>query len=114
VPAENYILKNPEWKYDIIPEIWDGKNIADFIDPDIEEKLLALEREEEELIQNGFYNNDDLEMDDEARERAELAEAVRVRKAIHMQQARLDKKSGRNRPAVPRKATVKVREAHAT
>jgi hypothetical protein len=28
-------LANEEWKYDPIPEIIDGKNIADFIDPDI-------------------------------------------------------------------------------
>lgn len=28
-------LQNPEWKYDPIPEIMDGKNIADFIDADI-------------------------------------------------------------------------------
>jgi nucleolar GTP-binding protein len=31
-----------EWKYDVIPEIYEGKNIADFIDPDIDEKLAAL------------------------------------------------------------------------
>lgn len=24
-----------EWKYDKIPELWDGHNVADFIDPDI-------------------------------------------------------------------------------
>jgi hypothetical protein len=28
----------------------DGKNIADFVDPDIEEKLAALEAEEERLL----------------------------------------------------------------
>ena len=33
--AENFILENPEWNYDNIPEIIDGKNIADFIDEDI-------------------------------------------------------------------------------
>ena len=44
---EDYILANPEWKMDRMPEIMDGKNIADFIDPDIAEKLEALEREEE-------------------------------------------------------------------
>merc|ERR1712012_262267 len=32
-------------KYDIIPETWQGHNIADFIDPDIMEKLEALEKE---------------------------------------------------------------------
>jgi len=32
---------------DILPELWGGHNIADFVDPDIEERLAALEREEE-------------------------------------------------------------------
>jgi len=57
--AENYILENPEWKFDVIPEIMDGKNIADFIDPDIEEKLEALEREEEKLVAEGFYDSEE-------------------------------------------------------
>lgn len=35
-------VKKPEWKYDPIPEIMDGKNIADFIDPDILEVRLSL------------------------------------------------------------------------
>ena len=34
-------------RHDIMPEIWDGHNIADFIDPDIDAKLRALEREED-------------------------------------------------------------------
>ena len=55
--AENYILANDEWKNDIIPEIMDGKNIADFIDPDIADKLEALEREEETLEAEGFYDD---------------------------------------------------------
>jgi len=55
--AEDYILANDEWKGDIIPEIMDGKNIADFIDPDIAEKLEALEREEEMLEAEGFYDD---------------------------------------------------------
>jgi nucleolar GTP-binding protein len=51
-------LANPEWKMDRMPEIMDGKNIADFIDPDIAEKLEALEREEEKLQAEGFYESD--------------------------------------------------------
>ena len=42
-----------------MPEIMDGKNIADFIDPDISEKLEALEREEERLQAEGFYDSDE-------------------------------------------------------
>ena len=37
----------------------DGKNIADFIDPDIAEKLEALEREEERLQVDGFYDSEE-------------------------------------------------------
>ena len=35
----------------------DGKNVADFIDPDIAEKLEALEREEEMLEAEGYYDD---------------------------------------------------------
>jgi nucleolar GTP-binding protein len=52
-------LSNPEWKMDIMPEIMDGKNVADFVDPDIAEKLEALEREEERLQGEGFYDNEE-------------------------------------------------------
>ena len=43
---KKYILKNMDWMHDIIPEIISGKNISDFIDPDIESKLALLEEEE--------------------------------------------------------------------
>lgn len=38
---KNYDLRD-EYKYDIIPEFWDGHNIADFIDPDIFRVCLLL------------------------------------------------------------------------
>ncbi|KAF4670795.1 Nucleolar GTP-binding protein 1 [Perkinsus olseni] len=47
---KNWDLKNEDWKYDNVPEIMDGHNIADFVDPDIDAKLEALEREEEALM----------------------------------------------------------------
>ena len=53
------MLEDPEWKMDVMPEIMDGKNIADFIDPDILEKLEALEREEEKLEADGFYESEE-------------------------------------------------------
>lgn len=46
---ELFDLKRPEWAQDIMPEILDGHNILDFVDPDIDAKLAELEREEEEL-----------------------------------------------------------------
>ena len=54
---ENYQLKDERWKYDVVPEIMNGKNVMDFIDPDIAEKLDALEREEENLISEGYYDS---------------------------------------------------------
>ena len=46
---KGYLLEDDDWKYDAVPEIMDGKNVADFIDPDIAAKLDALEREQEQL-----------------------------------------------------------------
>merc|ERR1712232_19070 len=45
--CEQYDLHDPNWKLDIIPEFMDGKNIMDFIDPDISKKVSALEEEEQ-------------------------------------------------------------------
>ena len=45
-----YLLRDDSWKTDIVPEVLDGKNVADFVDPDILERLLALEAEEEGLL----------------------------------------------------------------
>jgi nucleolar GTP-binding protein len=56
------MLADDSWKADVMPEIMDGKNIADFIDPEIAEKLEALEREEEKLEAEGFYKSDDEEI----------------------------------------------------
>ena len=45
------MLKKDEWKSDVVPEIMDGKNNADFFDPDIERRLEALEQEEAQQVQ---------------------------------------------------------------
>lgn len=47
---EKFLLQNPDWKYDIVPEIMDGKNVIDFVDPEIEEKVAMLEAEEEAIL----------------------------------------------------------------
>merc|ERR1719500_2225047 len=74
---KNFDLANPEHKYDVVPETWQGHNVADFIDPDILEKLEKLEAEEEARERAGFYDSEEEEVDDgyeeieeEARERA--------------------------------------------
>jgi len=56
----HFQLENPDWKNDIMPEIMDGKNIFDYIDPDIMDKVEQLEREEDE-IRNRMLEDDDNE-----------------------------------------------------
>src|SRR5690606_19937559 len=53
---KNYMLENPDWNQDTIPEFFNGKNVYDFIDPEIEAKLAALEEEEDNLEATGFYD----------------------------------------------------------
>ena len=54
---KKYMLANDDEKYDVVPEHWHGHNIADYIDPDIMEKLGELEKEEEERERAGVYDS---------------------------------------------------------
>ncbi|KAI9835836.1 MAG: Nucleolar GTP-binding protein 1 [Thelocarpon superellum] len=103
---KNYLLDTDEWKYDKMPEVFDGKNVYDFIDPDIEAKLAALEEEEERLAEEGFYESDE-ELEDaaEANIRAK-AELIREKRDLIRNAAKM-KKSLKNRAVIPRTATRK-------
>jgi nucleolar GTP-binding protein len=102
---EKYLLADDDWKYDVIPEFLDGHNVADFIDPDIEEKLEALEREEERLEQEGFYNSDEEILDDEEEAMRTAADAIRDRKKVIIQQHRAA--HGRTRPKLIKPVAAK-------
>ncbi|KAJ3088155.1 Nucleolar GTP-binding protein 1 [Quaeritorhiza haematococci] len=103
-----YQLKDEEWKYDTIPEIMDGKNVADFIDPDIEAKLDALEREEEQLIAQGFYQSDDEEiLDSDEEQIRDTARQIRDKKLLMMKAHRLNKT--RNGSTIPLKHRARSR-----
>ncbi|KAI9295254.1 GTP binding protein 4 [Neoconidiobolus thromboides FSU 785] len=88
---KKYMLENEEWKYDVIPEIMDGKNVADFIDADIMEKLEALEREEEKLAEQGVYNSDDEELDPDEEIIREAASKIRYKKQVLIKTHKLEK-----------------------
>lgn len=45
IPLQEHYVIPEEWKYDAVPEIYNGKNIADFVDADIWNKLEELEQE---------------------------------------------------------------------
>lgn len=97
-----------EERYDIIPEIWEGHNIADYIDPDIFDKLEELEKEEEIREETGMYVTPKIELDDTMREIKKLALQIRHKKAIIKDEARINKQS--RKPVMPRTAGAKVRD----
>ncbi|KAI0697285.1 GTP binding protein 4 [Cytidiella melzeri] len=101
---KNYIFDNPEWKEDTMPEILNGKNIADFVDPDILEKLEALEREEEKLEAEGFYEEEeDMFNSEDEREAAEAK--VNLKSKLVSQGS---KKAMKNRAQLPRTAGLRT------
>ncbi|VUC23089.1 unnamed protein product [Clonostachys rosea] len=97
----DWMLENPDWKYDAIPEIFDGKNVYDFIDPDIEAKLAALEEEEERLEKEGFYESDDDINDEEAAEILAKAEQIEEQIALTRNEAKMRKRL-KNQAIIPR------------
>ena len=99
-------LENDEWKADKMVELVDGRNVHDYIDPDIVAKMEALEAEEEQLEREGFYDdesdNDDM-VDDEEEEVLSKADMIRKRNDRIKTLAR-SKKVLKNRPQIPRTA----------
>lgn len=108
---KNYDLPEGE-KYDVIPEIWEGHNLADYIDPEIMNKLDALEAEEALRFETGMYAIPKIELDEKMKEIRELAQQIRDKKKILKQEGRLKKQS--TKPAVPRNTTVRKRERSVT
>ena len=101
---KNYVIDESE-RYDDIPEILDGKNVADYIDPDIMQRLEELEREEEMREAAGVYDSEP--EDEETVETRKIATAIRRKKALLRKQS-WDKKS-RNYPTMPRGAARESR-----
>lgn len=78
-----------EEKYDIAPEVWQGHNIADFVDPNIINHLKKLEEDERRREDEGYYviSSDE---DEEIQDVRVLARMIRERKALRKAEARLD------------------------
>lgn len=98
-------LMNKEEKYDIIPEIWQGHNVADYIDPDIMKKLKELEKEEELKEAAGEYDSEPESEDEEMMEIRQLASQIREKKKLKILESREKDVHG---PRLPR--TAKKRE----
>ena len=103
---QKYMLESDDWKHDRVPEVFDGKNVYDFIDPDIESKLEALEEEEEKLDAEGYYQSDDSLEDAEDANIRMKADLIRKKRQLIMNEARM-RKSLKNRAVIPRTAMRK-------
>ncbi|CAJ1946837.1 unnamed protein product [Cylindrotheca closterium] len=108
---EQYDLKDKDWRFDAIPEIMDGKNIADFVDPDIEKKLAELEDEEEQLLEElaaqrmGEEPDSDLDSEEEA-----AVAAIRDRKKIIKNISQANRSE--NKPVLPRSIRGRTKDKH--
>jgi len=108
---EQYDLKDEEWRFDAIPEIMNGRNIADYVDPDIERKLEDLEAEEEQLLEEleaqrmGEEPESDLDSEEEA-----AVEAIRDRKKIIRKMSQVNRSE--NKPIVPRTIRGRAKDRH--
>ncbi|KAK9918943.1 hypothetical protein WJX75_008237 [Coccomyxa subellipsoidea] len=100
---KRYALQDPSWRYDIMPEIIEGHNVLDFVDPDIEARLEALDREEEAMAAAAELEGDDMDEDDLTPEQRELLKKIRARKTIVVAAHRRKKSAANNAPIKPRR-----------
>ncbi|CAK8535028.1 unnamed protein product [Lathyrus sativus] len=100
---KHYILADDEWKEDNLPEILDGHNVYDFIDPDILHRVEELEREEG--LRQAEAEDDDFEYDgtELTPEQQEALTEIRRKKNLLIQQHRIKKSTAESRPIVARK-----------
>jgi nucleolar GTP-binding protein len=101
---KHYLLAHDEWKEDIMPEILDGHNVYDFVDPDILQRLEELEREEGLRQEQEELESADISMDAELNpEEKEVLAEIRKKKRLLIQEHRIKKSTAESRPTVPRK-----------
>jgi nucleolar GTP-binding protein len=105
------LLEDNSWKYDVVPEILDGHNVADFVDPDIDRKLAELEREEALLLQENKLNDNEKVLE-KFGETQELLDELHSR----MRQRRLENRLNKtkNHVPTPRRARKAGKEAEET
>ncbi|NXY49340.1 NOG1 protein, partial [Ceuthmochares aereus] len=107
-------LMNSSEKYDKIPEIWEGHNILDYIDPDIMKKLEELEKEEELREAAGEYDSEPESEDEEMMEIRQLAKQIREKKKLKILQSKEKDTRGPRMPRTAKKVQRKVLEKEMT
>ncbi|XP_077124660.1 GTP-binding protein 4 [Ranitomeya variabilis] len=103
-------LMNPSEKYDRIPEVWQGHNIADYIDPVIMKKLEELEKEEELKERAGEYDSEIESEDEEMAEIRQLAKQIRNKKKLKILESKEKDIHGPRLPRTAKKVQRKTLE----
>uniref|UniRef100_A0A2K5PW40 Nucleolar GTP-binding protein 1 n=1 Tax=Cebus imitator TaxID=2715852 RepID=A0A2K5PW40_CEBIM len=103
-------LMNSSEKHDKIPEIWEGHNIADYIDPAIMKKLEELEKEEELRTAAGEYDSDSESEDEEMLEIRQLAKQIREKKKLKILESKEKNTQGPRMPRTAKKVQRTVLE----
>lgn len=103
-PEKLFKLKDDEWKWDMVPEILDGHNIVDFVDPEIETRLAELEAEEDRLqaeaeARGDMMDDEESEIDDEDRQ---LAQKIKSKRKLIQNVREVNRTQ--NKPILPRTA----------
>ena len=65
-----------------MPEVWNGHNIADFVDPDIQQKMIVLEAEERDREASGYYDYNLEQLDEHMQDIRQLAGKIRVKRVL--------------------------------
>ncbi|XP_077993297.1 GTP-binding protein 4-like [Glandiceps talaboti] len=98
---KNFLVEEDE-KYDVIPELWEGHNVIDFVDPDIEKKLDELEKEEGLREATGEYDEDMSSEDEEMQEIRKMAAKIRNKRQLKIMESKERRKV--EKPHLPRTA----------
>jgi nucleolar GTP-binding protein len=88
IPQQEHFvdLEDEDWRYDVMPEFFEGKNVLDYIDSDILDKLNELE-EEEEVLKDAHIP---LDYD-------EMREIYEIRRKIFLRRRRIQQESMMNK-----------------
>jgi nucleolar GTP-binding protein len=87
-----YMMEGEEdWRFDDIPQFMDGKNVMDYFDEDIEQRLKALEDEEAQLEAQGAYALDSDDEDELNEEEMALFSAIKSKQGLMRAQSQVKK-----------------------
>ncbi|XP_069504107.1 GTP-binding protein 4 [Ambystoma mexicanum] len=103
-------LMNASEKHDKVPEVWQGHNIADYIDPLIMKKLEELEKEEELKEAAGEYDSESESEDEEMLEIRQLARQIREKKKLKILESKEKDTQGPRLPRTVKKVQRKTLE----